>query len=384
VSWLASRIYTDEFSRKKDQVLEERIFNSRKLDLDLNYIKEARISYSHIHDFLNKTLIIDFNEPMSLVSTLEGERNGINSMGNHYSPPPCWGIEHKNGLKGVRKRVYQVIDKSEDKASFLFTGADMDNLAVKREKFKEMEVFALVTAGVKTNALRMSQDIGRVYEPGTINIILLPNMKLTTRAMTRAIISATEAKVAALQDLDVRSSYTPLVHQANGTGTDNILVVQGTGIRIDNAGGHSRMGELVAKAVYQGVKEAVLKQNGLVVERNVFQRLKDRKISLFELISLDECECSVQRSDLVAELEEILLQPRYASFVRSSLTLSDGYEAGLVDDLGSYELWCKNVAGEIAGREIKVMLDLTASGKMPVMVRMALNSILNGIYYREH
>jgi iron complex transport system substrate-binding protein len=384
VSWLASRIYTDEFSRKEDQVLEEKIFKSRRLELDLDYIKEARISYSHIHDFLNKTLIIDFKEPTSLVSTLEGERKGIISVGNHYSPPPCWGIEHKNGLKGVRKRVYQIIDKSEETASFLFTGADMDNLAVKREKFKEMEVCALITAGVKSNAVRMSKENGRFYEPGTINIILLSNMKLTPRAMTRAIISATEAKVAALQDLDVRSSCFPLVHQATGTGTDNIMVVRGSGVRIDNAGGHSKMGELIAKAVYRGVQEAVFKQNGLLAERNVFQRLRDRNISLFELVSLDECECSVKRSDLVAELEALLLQPRYASFVTSSLTLSDDYEAGLVDDLGSYELWCKNVAGEIAGKEIKVMLDLIAFDKIPAVERMALNSILNGIYYRAH
>jgi len=59
-----------------------------------------------------------------------------------------------------------------------------------------MEILALVTAGVKSNAVRMSKDTGRYYEPGTINIILLPNMKLTSRAMTRAIISATEAKTA--------------------------------------------------------------------------------------------------------------------------------------------------------------------------------------------
>ncbi len=384
VSWLASRIYTDEFSKKENLVFEEKILKSRGIEIDLDYIKEARISHSHIHDFLNKTLIIDFEEPMSLVSTLEGELNGIKSLGNHYSPPPCWGIEHKSGLRGVRKRVYEVIDKSEETASFLFTGVDMDNLAIKREKFKDMEVYALVTAGVKSNAVRMSKDNGRFYEPGTINIILLPNMNLTPRAMTRAIISATEAKIAALQDLDVRSSCSPLVHQATGTGTDGIIVVRGTGTRIDNAGGHSKMGELIAKAVYQGVKEAVFKQNGLLSKRNVFQRLKERNISLFELISLTECECSVQRSDLVAALEEILLQPRYASFVMNALSLSDAYERGLVDDLGGYELWCKNVAGEIAGRDIKVMLDLIEFDKIPVIVRMALNSILNGIYCRAN
>ncbi|MBW2615045.1 MAG: adenosylcobinamide amidohydrolase [Deltaproteobacteria bacterium] len=384
VSWLASRIYTDEFSKKEDQVLEEKIFKSRKLDLDFDYIKDVLISYSHIHDFLNKTLIIDFKGPLSVVSTLDGQRKGIESVGNHYSPPPCWRIGHKSGLSSVRKRVYGVINKSEETSSFLFTGADMDNLSIKREKFREMEVCALVTAGVKSNAVRMSKDEGRFYEPGTINIILLPNVKLTPRAMTRAIISATEAKTAALQDLDVRSAYSPLANQATGTGTDNIIVVRGTGIEIDIAGGHSKIGELIAKAVYEGVKEAIFKQNGLLDKRNVFQRLKDRNISLFGLVSLDECECGVERSDLVAQFEEILLQPRYASFVKSSFTLSDDYEGGLVDDLSNYELWCKNVAGEIAGKEIEVILDLIAFDNIPVVLRMALNSILNGIYYRTY
>jgi ABC-type Fe3+-hydroxamate transport system substrate-binding protein len=183
VSWLSSRIYTDEFSKKEDQILEEQAFKSRHIDIDLDYIKDARILNSHIHDFLNKTLIIDFKEPLSVISTLEGERQGIESAGNHYSSPPCWGIGHKLGLKKIRARVYEVIGKTEGRSSFLFTGADMDNLAIKKKKFKDMEVYALVTAGVKSNAVRMSKDEGRFYEPGTINIILLPNMELTPRAM---------------------------------------------------------------------------------------------------------------------------------------------------------------------------------------------------------
>ena len=380
VSWLSSRIYTDEFSNKEDQVLEEKIFKSRKLDLDLDYIEDARISYSHIHDFLNKTLIIDFKQPLSVVSTLEGEQKGIESVGNHYSPPPCWGIGHKSGLSGVRKRVYQVIGKSEETASFLFTGADMDNLVVKRQKFNDMEIYVLVTAGVKSNAVRMSKDEGRFYEPGTINIILLPNMKLTPRAMTRAVISATEAKTAALQDLDIRSAYSSLYNQATGTGTDNIIVVQGTGTRIENAGGHSKLGELIAKAVYAGVQEAVYKQNGIVNSRNVFQRLKDRKISMFALTSGIKCNCSLKKRDLVGAVEEILLNPRYAGFVEASFALSDDYERGLICDLSDYELWCRKVAEEIAGKEIEDMTDLIFPDHLPVVIKMSFNSILNGIY----
>lgn len=382
VSWLCARTYAEKFSRKEDQVLEEKITGSRGLALDLNYIKDARISYSNIHDFPNKTLIIDFKEPLSVVSTLEGAREKIETIGNHYSSPPCWAMGHSLGLNKIRERVYEVIGKSKARSSFLFTGADMDNLSIKKERFRDLGVYALVTAGVETNAVRMSKDKGNFYEPGTINITILPNMRLTQRAMTRAIISATEAKTAALLDMDIRSSATPRFHRATGTGTDNMIVVQGTGIKIENAGGHSKMGELIAKAVYEGVKEAVYRQNGLTTERNIFQRLKERNISLFGLVSGIKCYCFKQKNRLVGTLEAILLDPRYADFIEASFVLSDDYEKGLLSDLSSYGLWCKTISSDIAGKKIEGMEDILESNDMPVVLKMALNAILNGLRHK--
>lgn len=217
VGWLSAVIYADQFSKKASQVRDAEILRSRKLHIDLPYVKDARITYSTINDFLNKSLVIDFTKPLTIVSTLEGERSGIQTVGNHY-------------------------------------------------------------------------------EQGTINIILLSNMKLSPRAMTRAIISATEAKTAALKGLDVRSTPSPRRYQATGTGTDNILAVQGTGIPIEKSGGHSKMGELIAGAVYQGVLEAISKQNALVPDRNIFQRLADRHITLYELVCEAQCDCAEDSS----------------------------------------------------------------------------------------
>ena len=382
VSWLSARIYGEQFSKKAFQVLDEKILRTRKIDLEMNYVKEARIIYSTINDFLNKTLVIDFTQPQVVVSTLEGERTGIQSVGNHYSPPPCWAIEHHAGLAQARDRVYSVIQVSSKTSSFLFTGADMDHLAVIHKQYKGMKVYALITAGVKSNALRMGKDEGKYYEPGTINIILLANMKLTPRAMTRAIISATEAKTAALMDLDVRSSVAPRRYQATGTGTDNILVVQGTGIPIKLAGGHSKMGELIARAVYQGVVEAVSRQNGLVAARSVFQRLHDRRISLYELVSEAQCDCIAKKGEATVALEEILMEPRYAGFVQAAFSLSDNYRRGLISDLLSYRLWCKTVAEEIAGKEIPQFRDLVRADDIPVPLKISLNALLNGISFR--
>jgi adenosylcobinamide amidohydrolase len=131
-------------------------------------------------------------------------------------------------------------------------------------------VTALVTAGAGTNALRPGWTKGEHIEGktgdkephGTVNVILLSNAKLTDGAMARAIITLTEAKTAAFEDLGVTSSYTESV-QATGTGTDGAIVVSGVnGPKVTYTGGHSKIGELIGKAVHEGVMEALQKQNG--------------------------------------------------------------------------------------------------------------------------
>ena len=170
-------------------------------------------------------------------------------------------------------------------------------------------------------------------KPGTINIIMLTNMKLSPRAMTRAIISATEGKTAALQDLDIRSSYSRKINQVTGTGIDNIIVVQGTGVAIDSSGGHTRMGELMAKAVYEGVQQAMYLQNGLVKKRSIFQRLKERKISLYSLCRNYTTKDQVK--SLHRAVEMLLLQGKYAHFLKAVMAVSDDCEKGLVHDVTS-------------------------------------------------
>ena len=377
VQWLSAMLYHDYFSKDENLVLPQEIERFRSIGITLDYVKEAKVIYSRILDFLNKTLVIEFNEPMSVLSTLEGLKNSIEMVGNHFLPPPCWGMGHKDGYAKIRAKVYELLNMDEKRTSFLFTGVDMDNVVVIRKGFREMEVYALVTAGVKSNAMRMSADTGTYYEPGTINIIILSNMKLTPRAMARAIISATEAKTAALEDLDIRSTEDPRVNQATGTGTDNIIIVQGAGQAVKNAGGHSKMGELIAGAVYRGVQEAVFKQNGLKRDRNIFRRLEERDINIFELV---DGACCLSKVAMVPAVEEVLLEPRYASFIEGAMALSDCYERGLMKDLEGFKIFCREIAEEIAGKKIKKMRQLVAYKTLPRVMDMALNALLNGVY----
>ena len=381
ISWLSSKIYAQQFAEPQNRIRPNRIVAVRNLPLELDYIEKASIALSRILDFPNKTLIIDFKTPLPIVSTLEGYRKGITAIGNHYASPPCWSIGHQLGIRQIKSRVYAVIGREPKTASFLFTGADMDHLTVRKEMYKDMIVYALVTAGVHSNAVRMSQDVGNYYEPGTINIILMTNRKLSPRAMNRALITATEAKTAALGDMDIRSSYTPHNNQATGTGTDNIIIAQGMGAAVDLTGGHAKMGELVARAVYRAVQEAVYKQNGITGRRHIFQRLKDRRISLYGLVSTSTCDCDIAPNELVAGLEKVLLDPRYAAFVSTAFALSDDFERGLISDLGLFDAVCYHVASEIAGRDLAVLDDLVGH-ELPQVTRMALNAIFNGVLHQ--
>lgn len=379
VSWLSSLIYRDEFGDAANEVLAREIIQKKEVAIDLDFVKEAGIATSIVHDFANKSLIVDFTSSRTVVSTLDGQRDQIITVGNHYSPPPCWALNHTSGLKELKNEILPVLGKDPETATFLFTGADMDNLAVVKETFKEMTVYGLVTAGVRGNAVRMAKDVGSYYEPGTINMIFLSNMRLTPRAMTRAIISATEGKTAALQDLDIRSSYQPLTSSATGTGTDNIIVVQGDGQLIDNAGGHSKMGELIARAAYKGVKEAIEKQNGITNGRDIFQRLRDYHLNVRRLVDSANGIDKARKKQCSYLVEQLLLDPVYSGFIEAAMEVSDGFERGAVDSLQLFESWCLDVAGNIANTKVIEVGDFVTDPLLPVPMKMAFNAILSGI-----
>ncbi|MCK5312763.1 MAG: adenosylcobinamide amidohydrolase [Desulfobacteraceae bacterium] len=383
VQWLAASIYGKEFALKENRILEKKITNIRKIDSSLEYVENIRVDETNILDFKNRTLVINLKSPMATLSTLEGYRGGIKTLVNHYTPPSNWLIDHDHGIDSIRNRICSALKLNRDKTSILITGADMNNLAIKKESFKALEVYAFVTAGVSSNAMRMGRDKGNYYEPGTINIIIMPNMQMSERAMARAIITATEAKTAALLDMDIRSSYENGAYRATGTGTDNVMIVQGKGQALDNTGGHTKFGELIAKAVYKGVKEAIAKQNKITVRRNIFQRLKKRGITIYSLIVKEECDCGRSKNQFAGEVEELLLDPGYAGFMEIALALSDDYEKGLIKDISSFEKLSHSIALEICANNMKDTKDIVKNPEVPLVIKIALNALFNGIYHRS-
>jgi ABC-type Fe3+-hydroxamate transport system substrate-binding protein/adenosylcobinamide amidohydrolase len=374
IKWLSATLYPEVFQKSK--VYPETVFKTKPINLSLPYIKYAAIAYSHVNDLPAKTLLIDFHTPQFILSTLDGPRDGILTVGNHYFEPAFWMVSQEHNAQDLMSKVCKLTNRPQQSTSILITGADMENLAMVSKHYQDLTIHVIATAGVQSNAMRMSKDIGLYFKAGTINMIIMSNRKLSKKAMTRAIITATEAKTAALQDMDIRSAYTPMIHSATGTGTDNIIVVQGsTGAMIDQTGGHTKAGELIARSVYDAVIQAIFKQNGISAKRSVFFRLKERNISLHGL--LNTCDCNPnKKSNLEITLEKMLLLPEFESFVEMALSLSDAAGRGQLSQLQPFEILCKSLILIHTDKKVDAIYPFISDSAIPKPLEMSLNTLI--------
>lgn len=230
--------------------------------------------------YWEKTLVLTFPERRRTLSTFDGIVEARAAV-NHSAHPLLWtqvsraflGQDGRGGkayLEHIHRKLADSLTVEASEIAKMATAADMDNLAVVTREHGPLTVTVLATAGAKSNAIRTGVDESSYIEGqdadskphGTINIMVLTNARLTDGAMARAIVTVTEGKTAALEDLKVPSTYSPAV-QATGTGTDSVIIVSGsTGPKATYAGGHSRLGELIGKATYAAVVESLGKQNG--------------------------------------------------------------------------------------------------------------------------
>lgn len=215
-------------------------------------------------------LVLYLPEVRNALSGRQGFRK-VKAVCNCHLPQFLWQLLHnrqrdwKTYFGEVLRGILIELDLPLDKVAVLSTGVNMEHLAWAEEVYEELWILAFVTAGVKTNAMRIGEDRTSYIEPngqfekvGTINTILLTNASLNSAALAASFITITEAKVIALQELDIRSSYNP-DWQATGTGTDQIVVVSGKGSKCTYVGGHAKVGELMARAVTRATIDALRK-----------------------------------------------------------------------------------------------------------------------------
>ena len=115
-------------------------------------------------------------------------------------------------------------------------------------------VGALITAGV-SNASAAGITPPFANGIGTINLILLLDARLTPAAMVNAVITATEAKTAVLNENQI---LTPNGDSATGTSTDTVTIATtGQGALQHYAGPVTTFGWLIARAVRQSLQESL-------------------------------------------------------------------------------------------------------------------------------
>ena len=163
------------------------------------------------------------------------------------------------------------IDLDSAHTAGMSTAASMENVAIVHEKFEDLRVAAIVTGGIEVNGGRVGDPASWTErqgktEPanlGTINIMLFLNVDLQPGTLARAMVTCTEAKTAALQELAAPSRYS--MGLATGSGTDGTIVVCNaeSDVCLTNAGKHSKLGELIGRAVKAAVKEALHRQSGM-------------------------------------------------------------------------------------------------------------------------
>ncbi|HIH35635.1 MAG TPA: adenosylcobinamide amidohydrolase [Methanosphaera sp.] len=217
----------------------------------------------------------------------------------------------------------------------LLTSACMDNYAFSNKKYEQLEVTAIVTAGADKNAVKAG-DGASFYEYnnnyfntfGTINIIVIIDANLDDGALVTASITATEAKSVVLQDLKIESQYSTGI--ATGTGTDGIAIIsnKSSNNHIENAGKHSKLGELIAKSVIEATKEALYLQTFMSAD---FQSTVLSRLSRFNITFEDFYKgVSIDKTTYASEFYYFNNNKQNVAFVSMVLNLIDEINMGLL------------------------------------------------------
>jgi adenosylcobinamide amidohydrolase len=234
----------------------------------------------------DKIIYAKFLHPHQVLSTCRvagGLRDDIDIVYNHQSCEPA-GHMH-DGTRtiiddpwGYRQKICDHHGLPADACATLGTAANMNHAAFVTHVFRDLQVVAVCTGGVEANAGRAGDPAAYMETadgfqqvpphkmlpgPGTINTMILISKPLTAGTMARVIMTATEAKSAALQELAVNSRYSAGL--ATGTGTDQIAVAAQNGEEppLTSAGKHAKLGELIGRSVLSAVKQTLANQNSL-------------------------------------------------------------------------------------------------------------------------
>ena len=224
-------------------------------------------------------IVVDLTAPHRTLSTSTrngGQSDEVRHLVNHQS---CEATGHDarfeyitgQGMEAYHAAVCKEVGLSPDNTAVMGTAANMNYAAIVNKRHDDLEVMAIVTAGVESNATcagdpavwhETPEDFVKL-PAGTINTMVLSNTPVTSSTLAQVVMIMTEGKTAALRRLAAPSRYS--ADLATGTGTDQYCVAAPIDARkpLTTASTHMKLGEIVGLAVREATLEALRWQNGL-------------------------------------------------------------------------------------------------------------------------
>ena len=292
--------------------------------------------------YLGDTIFVKFNVKRNGISTSKlngGFSSNFKSVFNHHLSQENIDYLENHDLKDYLIEQCDSLNIDSAYSTALTTLAKMEKTSIVTQSYKNLEVTAITTAGVRTNAVRAG-DPSAYYEEngrfGTINTIILINSNLTYETLLEAFMSATEAKTVAMDDLKIPSQYSN--GYATGTGTDGLCVFSNleSSNMLTNAGKHSKLGELIGRCVIDSVKKAIKKQVWISPksQSNVLVRLNRYTLDINEFYDNLDCD----KEEFIVELQKEMKKQDNVAITTSVLNLIDEVESNLIEKEDAFKL----------------------------------------------
>ena len=291
------------------------------------------------------SIVVEFGVCRNGISTSElngGYKKNFKIAFNHYLSQENIDFLENHSIKDYLIRQSGILGIDSKFTTGLLTSAQMENACVVTKQYRNLEVSAITTAGVRVNASR-AVDSASYYEEngdfqfdvGTINVIILTNVCLGPGTLANGLVTATEAKTVALSNLRIPSQFSNGF--ATGTGTDGIAIFSNSESdnMLSNAGKHSKLGELIAKCVIESISEAIKRQVWITKESqcSVLARLRRYDLDINEFY--DDID---NKEEFVKSLQVAARKQENVALTTSVLHLIDEVENNLLDKKIAYSL----------------------------------------------
>ncbi|WP_096201011.1 heme ABC transporter ATP-binding protein [Bacillus sp. FJAT-45350] len=151
-------------------------------------------------------------------------------------------------------------DIDDAEAVGMMTAAYLEDASFVKVNSNDISLFVMVTAGVgnAVDASKAYLQSAETVSVGTINTWVLIEGELPDAAYVQAMMTATEAKVKAMHDEQIKDPVTGTV--ATGTSTDSLLIAATqSGTIYEYAGTITPLGKEIGRAVYDATVQAIKK-----------------------------------------------------------------------------------------------------------------------------